>query len=161
MKINTFNVYFSKKSYIRKSINQILNDLKIDDEKLEVNIVFTNEYQIRSLNKQYRNIDKITDVLSFPMLDLIPGQKINYEKYILDFNPDNNLLNLGDIYICKKRANKQAKDYGHKKIREYCFLACHGLLHLLGYDHLDEKSEKEMNDIIENALNKINITRNK
>ena len=161
MKINIFNINFFKRRFVKKALNQIISDLQINDKDLEVNIIVTDENQIKWLNNEYRKIDKVTDVLSFPMLDLCPGQKIDYEKYKLDLNSENDTLSLGDIYICKKRANDQAKECGHSTIREYCFLSCHGLLHLLGYDHLDEITEKEMNDIIENALNKIKVTRKK
>ena len=159
MKINIFNICLCKKIKIKKEINQILEDLKVNSNELEINIVGCDELTIQSLNKTYREIDKITDVLSFPMYNLNPKKPICVEDYKTDINPETKLLTLGEIYICKKRAQSQAKDYGHKISREYCFLACHGLLHLLGYDHVDEASEKEMNNIIENALNKLKVTR--
>lgn len=121
-----------------------------------VTVSFVNKYRIKDLNMQYRKVDRVTDVLSFPMLD------INYNQHIKDFikevSPDG-FLYLGDIVICPKKAKQQAKEYGHSKKREVAFLALHGLLHLYGYDHINEEDEKIMKQTRKKILESLNIKR--
>lgn len=107
-------------------------------ENHEMNIVFLDKDQIQEMNLTYRNIDKVTDVISFPDQD---------ENYI------------GDIFICLDRAKEQAVDYGHSIEREIGFLAVHGYLHLLGYDHHTEAEEKEMFAKQEEILKKASLER--
>ena len=125
-------------------------DIALKEEKVEnayFNIIFIDNEEIHKINKQYRNIDRETDVISFALED-------DSTYPILDFRM------LGDIYISVDRIKSQAKDYGHSEVRETCFLAVHGLLHLLGYDHTkseeDEKIMFEKQDII---LNKAGVKR--
>lgn len=117
-------------------------DIALKEEKVKnayFNIIFINNEEIHKINKQYRNIDKETDVISFALED-------DSTYPALDFRM------LGDIYISVDRIKSQALDYGHSELRETCFLAVHGLLHLLGYDHTksleDEKIMFEKQDII-------------
>ncbi len=121
-----------------------------------VTVSFVNKDRIKDLNMQYRKVDRVTDVLSFPMLD------INYNQHIKDFikevSPDG-FLYLGDIVICPKKAKQQAKEYGHSKKREVAFLALHGLLHLYGYDHINEEDEKIMKQTRKKILESLNIKR--
>lgn len=123
-----------------------------------ITVSFVNEREIRSLNKEYREVDKVTDVLSFPMLDIKYPQKIR--DFMFDISPNGNLY-LGDVVICKKVAKLQAKEYGHKMKREVCFLALHGLLHVLGYDHVEKEDEKVMVSTSEEILNHLDIKRGK
>ncbi len=127
----------------------------------EVNIVLTGEYEIRETNRNFRNIDSVTDVLSFPAIDFeapadytIIGERA--DEFI---NPDTDLLMLGDIMICIPRMLLQAKEYGHGVRREYAFLIAHSLLHLLGYDHMEAEDAAVMEQKQEQVLEQLNITR--
>lgn len=108
-------------------IKEVLKVEKLNDN-FEISLSFVDEDEIRNLNKTYRNIDSITDVLSFP-LGVI--EESDYD------------IPLGDIVICVERAKEQAIDYGHSLQREIMYLTCHSMLHLLGYDHI-EQSDKEV-----------------
>jgi len=101
--------------------------------------MITDDENIRELNREHREIDRATDVLSFPMLELSPGQKIEVSP--LEIDPSTGAVMLGDIAISLERMCEQAKEYGHSEERELSFLTVHGILHLLGYDH--ERSEED------------------
>ena len=120
---------------------KVLNE---DFSEVNVSINFVEAEEIRQLNKKFRDIDRATDVLSFPNLEKSPNQKL--QEFEEERNFDDNLLFLGDIVICKEVAVAQAKEFGHSQKREVCFLALHGLLHLFGYDHMTEEDKKEMRD---------------
>lgn len=121
-----------------------------------VTVSFAKKDEIRNLNRIYRNVDRATDVLSFPMLDIVYPKKI--KDFMGEIAPDGSLY-IGDVVICKKIAKKQAKEYGHKKKREIAFLALHGLLHLYGYDHIKEEDEKVMTATSKQVLDNLNIKR--
>ncbi len=104
----------------------------------EIHILFTDDAGIREINNAQRGIDAPTDVLSFPMFDLQPGEHPDEE----DCDPGTGLLPLGDIVISIERMRAQAKEYGHSETRELGYLVVHSLLHLLGYDHVDEAEGK-------------------
>lgn len=110
------------------------------------NIIIVDEETIRKLNKDYRNKDSVTDVISFALED---------DKTFIK----SDVRVLGDIYICLKRAKDQAKEYGHSFLRELSFLTVHGLLHLLGYDHMKKEDEKIMFELQERILNEYGIKR--
>lgn len=112
---------------------------------VEFNVIFVDNTYIKSLNKDYRGIDSITDVISFALED---GEDITLPHRIL-----------GDIYISYDKAKEQAIDYGHSLKREICFLTVHGLLHLLGYDHIKKEDEDIMFSRQELILNEANITK--
>lgn len=109
-------------------------------------IIFVTDEEIHQMNKEYRHVDRITDVISFAFED---NEKIMY----------NGIRMLGDIYICIPQMKRQAEYYGHSEKRELSFLTVHGLLHLLGYDHMTEDEEKVMFALQELVLNEENITR--
>lgn len=113
-----------------KIFESCLTTLKVDKE-VDVAVILIRSKAIQKLNKQYRNIDKSTDVISFAIQDS--------EELMLD-----DTLDIGDIYINVDSAVSQALDYGHSIRREFCFLFIHGLLHCFGYDHMNEKDEKIM-----------------
>ena len=117
----------------------------------EVSISIVDNEEIRQINKQYRGIDGATDVLSFPLLTFEEGERP-------DFNEKNEVL-LGDIIISLERAKEQAEEYGHSVKRELAFLTAHSMLHLLGYDHMEEEEEKEMFQKQREILNKAGIPR--
>lgn len=136
---------------IQKVFLTAKQELKLADN-LQVNLVMIEPQIIREMNYKYRLVDRVTDVLSFPMVD--------------DFNNLQNeadavfgLVDIGDIYICKQKAMEQAEEYNHSLKRELCFLAIHGLLHLLGYDHIEKKDEEVMFPLQDKILNKADIRR--
>ena len=107
----------------------------------EINVLVTDDKGIRAINKASRDIDKATDVLSFPMFELNAGAPPeNWSDYL---DPETDLCPLGDMAISLQRATAQAKEFGHTLRREVGYLTIHSMLHLLGYDHLDEGSQKE------------------
>ena len=128
-------------------------------KRIKVNLSFVDEKTIRELNKDTRNIDKVTDVLTYPYVELRPKEKLKLSDYELEMDPDDNRLLIGDIYICIKRAEEQSKEYGHSLNREMCFLFCHGLLHILGYDHIKKEDEEVMTGLQTEILDKLNIKR--
>ena len=144
VKINiTFDCFtvqqFAVASIIRKCIEATLNAEKIS-VPCEINVLVTNDMGIRAINSASRNIDKPTDVLSFPMFQLTAGQPpIEWETYI---DPETGLCPLGDMAISLERAIAQSKEFGHSVRREVGYLTIHSMLHLLGYDHLDEGEQK-------------------
>ncbi len=118
----------------------------------EITVTFTDDAEIKKLNTQHRQIEKSTDVLSFPL----------GENGIYDTNPENNLKMLGDVVISVEHAMSQAKEYGHSLKREIAFLTVHSMLHLLGYDHVNGKEqETQMREKEETVLKKLGITRDK
>lgn len=161
MKIYYTNVGFFKRHYITKVLDAALAHLSQPSEQLEVSVSFVGEDEIRELNKEYRNNDNVTDVLSFPAVENPDRGVINVEEHAADLNPETWLLNLGDIIICLPRAKAQAKEYGHSLKREVAFLALHSLLHLLGYDHMIPEDEQQMTALQTEILDKLNIKRTK
>lgn len=116
----------------------------------EINVLVTNDKGIRAINSACRNIDKATDVLSFPMFQLEPGHPpADWADYL---DPETNVCPLGDMAISLERAVAQAKEFGHSVRREVGYLTIHSMLHLLGYDHLDEGPQKAQMRAREEAI---------
>ena len=128
---------------VHKVLIHGLNKLNITEAIFNV-IIVDNPY-IHKLNRDYRKIDRETDVITFALED---------DK---TFNPDIRIL--GDVYISIDKAKSQSVEYGHSLLRELCFLAVHGMLHLLGYDHMKKEDEKVMFKLQEDILEEMNITR--
>lgn len=128
---------------------------------LEISISFVEEEEIKELNREHRDIDQITDVLSFPLIDFDEPGKLSEitEEDFEYFNLDTGDLILGDIVISLKKAKEQALEYGHSYERELGFLMVHSMLHLFGYDHIDEEDAKEMFRIQELILEQIGLKR--
>ena len=122
----------------------------------EISILLVDNDKIREINKEQRNVDKPTDVLSFPMVDMVNGK---IQKDEGDFDLDENLLLLGDIVISLETATAQAMEYGHSLDRELAFLTTHGVFHLLGYDHMEAEEEKLMIGKQESVLQEMGLTR--
>lgn len=142
-------------AFVNKIINAVLEFENFDSD-YEVSISFVDNDEIKELNRQYRNIDATTDVLSFPLLEF--ARKSNNEPVIKDVLIDTE-ISLGDIVISTEKVIEQAKEYGHSQDRELAFLLVHGMLHLLGYDHIQESDEKIMFKKQEEILNLLNIKR--
>ena len=127
----------------------------------QVNITLVDDESIADINRKFRGIDKATDVLSFPMIEFTKPAEYDI---ILDgnasyFELDSEELLLGDIIISIPTAIRQAREYGHDMTREYAFLIAHSVLHLLGYDHIDEQEANDMEKKQETILKKLGITR--
>jgi len=119
----------------------------IDEERTEISVTFVEAEEIRELNRDYRDNDKVTDVLSFPQFD--------------DLNdiPDFGEICLGDVVICRDRAAEQAEEFGHSFEREIIYLFTHSILHLLGYDHMVEEEKQEMRAREEEVMSHLGIGR--
>lgn len=152
-----YKKHFPYKRLIKKIFEKALQTTRNCVDDVAVGLCLVDKKMIRHLNQTYRNIDKETDVLSFPFLN-IDYKTDKLEKFDAERNPDGQLF-LGDIYICKEVAKKQAKEYGHSNKREICFLALHGLLHLLGYDHIKKTDERVMMQTAEEILQNCNVGR--
>ena len=136
-------------SNIRTCINETLKAEKIDIP-CEINVLVTDDAGIQTINKASRSIDKPTDVLSFPMFNLTAGAPPeNWEEYM---DPGTGMCPLGDMCISLERAVAQAKEFGHSTKREVGYLTIHSVLHLLGYDHLDEGEQKRQMRSREEAI---------
>lgn len=151
---------FDYRSLVKRVINQALKEEKCPFET-EVSVLFTNNQEIKRLNKEFRKIDKETDVLSFPMADYEGPADFQplLEHYHEYFNPETKELVLGDIIISVEKAMEQAAAYGHSLEREIGFLTAHSMLHLFGYDHKEEKECKNMEEKQEKILASLGILR--
>ena len=121
------------------------------DPECEVSLSIVSNDEIQEINKQFREIDAPTDVLSFPLLTFEDGEQA-------DVNENNEIM-LGDIIISIDKAKAQAEEYGHGLRRELAFLTAHSMLHLMGYDHMEEEEQKEMFKKQDDILNNLGITR--
>lgn len=126
---------------------------------LTAEISFCSEDEIRELNRVNRQKDSVTDVLSFPSLNVTAGEIIKKKNYPFDTDPETGGVFLGSIIICEKRAKEQAEEYGHSLTREIYYLAVHGLMHLFGYDHETEQDKINMREMEECALELIGAKR--
>ena len=141
MKINFYNETDLK---IRSYEHLLTKIFKPFNVKKDINFIFVDKKRIQEINKEYRNIDKVTDVISFALCDDI----------------DNEIeTSLGDVFICLEKAFEQAKEYGHSINREVAFLAVHGYLHLCGFDHQTKEEEIIMFQKQDDILNKVGIKR--
>lgn len=135
---------FNPKKIIKKVVKATFKKLNIKS-KHEINFMITDSETIHKYNLEYRNIDRPTDVISFAYIDSTNDRSLPYE--------------LGDILICTSKVIDQANDYGHSILREFAFLVTHGMLHLLGYDHMTKEDEEEMFSLQDKILEKLKITR--
>ena len=149
----TYDIFTIKQplvtAIIRKCIQATLSAEKIDTD-CEINVLITNDQGIQTINQASRGIDKPTDVLSFPMFQLEAGNPpVDWEEYL---DEETDLCPLGDMCISLERATAQAKEFGHSVKREVGYLTIHSVLHLLGYDHLDEGEQKKQMRAREEAI---------
>lgn len=148
--MNTYEIFNETDKNLEKETDKLyqLLEFALKREKLEnveFNIIFVDSETIHEMNRTYRNVDRVTDVISFALED---NKTIELDHRLL-----------GDIYICIERAEEQAKEYGHSFLRELSFLTIHGLLHLLGYDHMEKDEEEIMFKKQEDILNEFGIRR--
>ncbi|MFT8348646.1 rRNA maturation RNase YbeY [Clostridium saccharoperbutylacetonicum] len=153
-----------KEEFVGKLKNVIEFALKEEQVNIqcEVSLVLVDNSDIKEINKDTRGIDKETDVLSFPMLEY-ENKKVFKEMYLdykfLPSDFDGDELVLGDIVLSLEKAMEQSKEYNHSYEREAAYLVVHSVLHLLGYDHMEDEDKKIMRNREEEILNKLNITR--
>ena len=146
---------FFRKRRLRRTVNAALNAEGVT-VRCEINILLTDDEGIREVNCRLRQIDRATDVLSFPMFDLTPGEHPGVE----DADPDTGLVPLGDMCISLERAVAQAQEFGHSTRREVGYLTIHSMLHLLGYDHLDEgEMKRQMRGREEKIMKQLKLER--
>ena len=134
---------------VNNIINKCFKEENLDVTKIIINIILTNPENIKMMNKKYRNIDKETDVLSFPMF-----LKEEIEEKIINKQLEHEEV-LGDIVISIERVIQQSEEYGHSFEREFCYMLVHGFYHLMGYDHIEEEDKKKMRKKEEIILNEI------
>ena len=140
---------------LQKVIQAALDAEGMEDD-CEINVLITDDEGIHQINLEQRDVDRPTDVLSFPMFDLEPGEHPDE----MDADPETGLIPLGDMVISLERAREQAAEFGHSVEREVCYLCVHSVLHLLGYDHMDEGPMKaQMREREEVILGELGITR--
>ncbi len=140
--INKLDIEIEEKLVLEDFINYCVNKLKL--KNVLFNVIIIDNEEIHKLNKKYRGIDRATDVITFALEDQKDGPTLDVRM-------------LGDIYISYDKVISQALEYGHSKTREICFLAVHGLLHLLGYDHMKKEEEEIMFGIQKELLNNYGI----
>lgn len=156
----------------KKVANDVITKTLLHEQfkyDVEVSITFVNEESIRKINKEYRDIDNSTDVLSFPMIEYDPDysrisdRKEEMYDFLIDVidikNPDTDEIILGDIVLCVPVIINQAKEYNHSILREYAFLIVHSMLHLLGFDHIEEDERIIMENKQNQILESLSITR--
>lgn len=135
---------------------QASNYLKVKG-KAFIELLFVSNYEIQQINKENRNTDMVTDVLSFPYLSEI--KTFNKKNYPFDFDVNIKAVNAGSIIICEEVAKRQAEEYGHSTTRERAYLLLHGILHVFGYDHMNDADKEKMRQAEEEILVKLNILR--
>lgn len=140
--INKYNDGIEDQKILEDFIKYCIKKLKL--KNVMFNVIIINNQEIHKLNKNYRNIDRPTDVITFALEDFDDGIKLSIRM-------------LGDIYISYDKVISQANEYNHSKTRELCFLAIHGLLHLLGYDHMNKEEEKIMFSLQKELLDSYGI----
>lgn len=148
-------LYFEEEQQVSRDILETMEkaaayclDLEhIDKERSEISVTFVEAEEIKNLNRDYRDTDRVTDVLSFPQFD--------------DLNdiPNFGEISLGDVVICRDRAEEQAEEFGHSFEREIIYLFTHSILHLLGYDHMEEDEKKEMRAREEQVMEYLGLPR--
>ena len=167
MTINYENEYdFSFDFDLKQTANDVIMtalDYAKCPYEINVNVLITDNDTIKGINKEYRNIDSATDVLSFPMIEYPAAGDFTFLESEAEydyFDPESGELLLGDIIISGDRVISQSKEYGHTAKREFAFLVAHSMFHLFGYDHMSEEEAKEMEQKQEDVLKLLKITRN-
>ena len=145
----------------KKLLEGALSEAVEADAPLVLELLFVSEEDIRALNREKRGVDAVTDVLSFPAAALVAGEPVRAEEHpdCVEFGKRTRRMYLGSVVICTKRAEEQAAEYGHSYEREVCYLAVHGFLHCLGYDHMAEEEKKVMRAREEEIMQKMGLGR--
>ncbi|MEE1038930.1 MAG: rRNA maturation RNase YbeY [Eubacterium sp.] len=134
-------------SLMEEAAEYALEHEGVTNEDLEISVTFVDEEEIKEINGQFREIDKVTDVLSFPQFECA------------DDVPEEGLVILGDVVICEDQAKRQAEEFGHSYERELMYLFVHSMFHLLGYDHMEEEEKAQMRSCEEDVMHRLGIER--
>lgn len=167
--MSTASIYYEEEGGIRLPFDPETVARTVIEEALEyegcpfeaeVNLLLTTDEEIHAMNREFRQIDAPTDVLSFPMLEYQnPGDFSDFEEEEDSFDPESGELLLGDIVISKDKVLRQAEEYGHSPKREFAFLIAHSMLHLFGYDHMEEDERLVMEQKQREILERVGILR--
>lgn len=128
-------------------------------DKLSIELDFVSPEEIQTLNREYRGVDRVTDVLSFPYLDGVKGKVIRREDFGDDIDDETDSVLIGSVCINPERVKEQAEEYGHSLKREVCYLALHGFLHCFGFDHVEKTDEEEMTALANEIMDSLDIKR--
>ncbi|MDO4599269.1 MAG: rRNA maturation RNase YbeY [[Ruminococcus] gnavus] len=164
------SLYLEEEGEIRlpfemKEVAELVVEAALEQEgcpyEAEINLLVTTDEEIHRMNEEFRQIDRATDVLSFPMLEYdVPGDFSFAEEHPEEaFHPESGELMLGDIVISKEKVLAQAEAYGHSPKREFAFLIAHSMLHLFGYDHMEEEERLVMEQRQREIMDKVQIFR--
>ncbi len=156
-----FVIYADEEDFSRAQaeiLERAINGFVQTELPLAVEFAFVDEAEIRRLNRELRQTDKVTDVLSFPAFDGVKDKPFKKKDYLWELDENGNLL-IGSIAVCIERAKEQAEEYGHSFERELNYLLVHGILHCLGYDHTTDEEKAEMREKEEFVLKKAGIAR--
>ena len=140
------------------ALSRALDGLAEADVPLVAELIVTDDATIKSLNRECRGIDAVTDVLSFPSMEGIKGSYLRSDEHAEELDEEDRLF-LGSVAVCEKCAREQADSYGHSYERELFYLTVHGVLHCLGYDHETEEERAEMRAMEERVMEKMNLKR--
>ncbi len=152
---NKFKVTKEIRNLVRLAVKTSLEYMEFP-QNCEISVMFCDNERIKRLNRNHRDIDRVTDVLSFPLFEYDENGEIIEDE--LDFNPEGEMM-LGDIVISLERAAQQAEEYGHSFEREIGFLTVHSMLHLFGFDHMTPEDEEDMFEYQREILEEMNLTR--
>lgn len=150
---------FDYKEVCERTVKEVLSFLDFPMEA-EISVTITDDEVIKAMNKEYRDIDSPTDVLSFPLIQFDLTKP--YKECVFtadDKDPDTGDICLGDIVLNLNRIKSQAEEYGHSLEREYSFLICHSMLHLLGYDHIKDDDREKMEEAQKQVMERLGISR--
>ena len=157
----SFHIYQETQELDEKhliGLEKAIGEFVQTDTPLAIEFVKVSAEEIQTLNRETRQIDKVTDVLSYPTLEGIKGKKIQGKNYPYDID-ENGYLLIGSVAICAEKARAQAEEFGHSYERELHYLLVHGIMHCLGYDHETDEEKAEMRAQEERVLAKLGITR--
>ena len=157
----SFHIYQETQELDEKhliGLEKAIGEFVQTDTPLAIEFVKVSAEEIQTLNRETRQIDKVTDVLSYPTLEGIKGKKIQGKNYPYDID-ENGYLLIGSVAICEEKARAQAEEFGHSYERELHYLLVHGIMHCLGYDHETDEEKAEMRAQEERVLAKLGITR--
>ena len=151
---------FQEEELLEKIIPYVLQEEKCPFEA-EVSVTLVDKEEIHRLNREFRQVDRPTDVLSFPMMDYDSSADFSGRSFeeSLTISPETGEIVLGDNVICSDVVREQAEEYGHSELREFSFLVVHSLLHLFGYDHMEEEERIEMEEKQREIMNQLQILR--
>ena len=151
---------FDERALVDKVLACTMDNLKCPYE-VSVDVTVVDEAEIKRLNREFREIDSVTDVLSFPLNEFDTEGVFEGETFeaSMETDPETGELMLGDVILCAQKVKSQAEEYGHSEEREFAFLVVHSLLHLCGYDHIEEADRERMEEKQSEILNELKIVR--